>query len=222
MQGTYKQNMCAFIDDCIESLLKIKNDKSSMNNVFELSKIIRKSIINSETIYLTGIGKPGYIAQKNAATLKSIMVDGQFIDACLAGHGDLGPVNLNKDSLLIAMSKSGCSSELYNLFKFMKQLRPKCKIVMICMSNDVQINKVRSCEDIDFICHVKVDPKEMDGYGIVPATSNMLFESILSMSISEAFNCEELGMIDMCKRLQMSHPSGTLQTKVTNLLNSLC
>ena len=44
MQLTYKQNMFAFIDDCIESLLKIKNDKSSMNNVFELSKIIRKSI----------------------------------------------------------------------------------------------------------------------------------------------------------------------------------
>lgn len=221
MQFTYKQNMFCFIDDCIDSLSKMKNDKESMNNIFELAKMIRKSISNSETIYLTGIGKPGYVAQKNAATFKSIMVDGQFIDACLAGHGDLGPVNMNKDSLLIAMSKSGCSSELYTLFKFMKQLRPKCKIVMICMSNELQINKVKSCEDIDFICHVKLNPKEIDGYGIVPATSNILFESILSMAISEAFNCEELGMIDMCRRLQKSHPSGTLQTKVTNLLNSL-
>ncbi len=213
--------MFEFIDDCMSSLEKMKNDKYSMNNVKILSNMIKDSILGNQTIYLTGIGKPGYIAQKNAATLKSIMVDGQFIDACLAGHGDLGPVSCNKPSLLIAMSKSGCSSELYVLFNCMKQLRPECKIVLICMSNEIQIRKVKSCKDIDFVCHINVDPGELDGYGIVPATSNIIFETIMSMAISESFNTQELGMVDMCKRLQKSHPSGTLQNKVTNLLNNL-
>lgn len=210
-----------FIHDCINSLNIMLNDNDSMSNIKELSSLIQKAIIENQTIYITGIGKPGYVAQKNAATLKSIMVDGQFIDACLAGHGDLGPISLDKPSLLIAMSKSGCSSELYVLFKYMKELRPKCKIVLICMSNEMQMNKVKSCKDIDFICHINVNPEELDGYGIVPATSNVLFEVVMSTAISEAFNTKELGMIDMCQRLQKSHPSGTLQTKVTNLLNTL-
>lgn len=210
-----------FITDCIDSLNIMKNDYVSIKNINILSDMIKEAILNNQTIYITGIGKPGYIAQKNAATLKSIMIDGQFIDACLAGHGDLGPISVDKPSLLIAMSKSGCSNELYVLFKYMKQLRPKCKIVMICMSNEIQLNKVRACKDIDFICHIEADPKELDGYGIVPSTSNIIFETIMSTAISSAFNSEELGMINMCERLQKSHPSGTLQSKVTNLLNTL-
>lgn len=210
-----------FITDCLASLNTMRNDADSMKNINILSDMIKEAILGNQTIYITGIGKPGYIAQKNAATLKSIMVDGQFIDACLAGHGDLGPISTDNSSLLIAMSKSGCSNELYILFNYMKQLRPKCKIVMICMSNEMQLNKVRSCKDIDFICHIKTDPRELDGFGIVPATSNIIFEAVMSTAISGAFNSKELGMINMCERLQKSHPSGTLQSKVTNLLNIL-
>ena len=210
-----------FITDCIDSFNIMKNDDVSIKNINVLSDMIKEAILNNQTIYITGIGKPGYIAQKNAATLKSIMIDGQFIDACLAGHGDLGPISVDKPSLLIAMSKSGCSNELYVLFKYMKQLRPKCKIVIICMSNEIQLNKVRACKDIDFICHIEADPKELDGYGIVPSTSNIIFETIMSTAISSAFNTEELGMINMCEKIKKSHPSGTLQSKVTNLLNTL-
>ena len=210
-----------FINDCLASLNTMRNDVGSMKNINILSDMIKEAILDNQTIYITGIGKPGYIAQKNAATLKSIMVDGQFIDACLAGHGDLGPISVDNPSLLIAMSKSGCSNELYVLFKYMKQLRPKCKIVMICMSNEMQLNKVRSCKDIDFICHIKTDPGELDGFGIVPATSNIIFEAVMSTAISGAFKSKELGIVNMCERLQKSHPSGTLQSKVTNLLNTL-
>ena len=210
-----------FINDCLASLNSMRNDVGSMKNISILSDMIKEAILGNQTIYITGIGKPGYIAQKNAATLKSIMVDGQFIDACLAGHGDLGPISVDNPSLLIAMSKSGCSNELYVLFKYMKQLRPKCKVVMICMSNEMQLNKVRSCKDIDFICHIKIDPGELDGFGIVPATSNIIFEAVMSTAISGAFKSKELGIVNMCERLQKSHPSGTLQSKVTNLLNTL-
>lgn len=210
-----------FINDCLASLNTMRNDVGSMKNINILSDMIKEAILDKQTIYITGIGKPGYIAQKNAATLKSIMIDGQFIDACLAGHGDLGSISVGKPSLLIAMSKSGCSNELYVLFKYMKQLRPKCKVVMICMSNEMQLNKVRSCKDIDFICHIKTDPGELDGFGIVPATSNIIFEAVMSTAISGAFKSKELGIINMCERLQKSHPSGTLQSKVTNLLNTL-
>lgn len=209
------------LDDAISSLKKIKESATSIRNINKLGLMFRECIVNDNDIYLTGIGKPGYVAQKCAATLKSIMVNAQFIDATLAGHGDLGSVSTKRPSLLIALSKSGCSSELYTLFKVIKQLRPKCKVVIVCMSNDMQIKQVKSCKDIDYICRIECDPGELDGYGIVPATSNMMFECILDMAISSAFECDNLGMVDMCKRLQMSHPSGTLYNKVTNLLEKI-
>ena len=84
-----------FINDCLASLNTMRNDVGSMKNINILSDMIKEAILDNQTIYITGIGKPGYIAQKNAATLKSIMVDGQFIDACLAGHGDLGPISVD-------------------------------------------------------------------------------------------------------------------------------
>lgn len=213
--------MFNMIDDTISCLTKLRQSDVSLACIEELSKDIRKIILSNGKIYLTGIGKPGYIAQKQAATLKSIMVDGEYIDATLAGHGDLGPVPIDKPSLLIAMSKSGCSSELYRLFEVIKQLRPKCKVVMICMSNDIQMNTVSSCINIDSICRIMIDPKELDGYGIVPTTSNVMFECIMSMAISNAFDCVSLGMKNMCERLQMSHPSGTLYNKVSRLLENL-
>lgn len=209
------------IEDIIESLKMMQNSQRSLDNISELASMIKDQIISKHKMYVTGIGKPGYVAQKQAATLKSIMIDAEYLDAMLAGHGDLGPIPSNEESLLIAMSKSGCSNELYVLFKVLKEIRPKCKIVMICMSNNVQLRKVESCEDIDFICHIDVDPKELDGYGIVPTTSNALFEIVMSMAISKAFKDKRLGMRDMCERLQKSHPSGTLQNKVTNLLKTL-
>lgn len=215
-----KNMMFNMIDDTINCLSNLRRSKTSLACIEELSKDIRNIIYNDGTIYLTGIGKPGYIAQKQAATLKSIMVDGQYIDATLAGHGDLGPIPVNKPSLLIAMSKSGCSLELYKLFDVVKQLRPMCKVVMICMSNDVQLNTVMSCINIDSICRITIDPKELDGYGIVPTTSNVMFEVVMSMAISNAFDCEELGMKNMCERLKMSHPSGTLYNKVSRLLEN--
>ncbi len=213
--------MFNMIDDAISCLTKLRQSDTALACIEELSKDIRRIILNKGKIYLTGIGKPGYIAQKQAATLKSIMVDAEYIDATLAGHGDLGPVPIDRPSLLIAMSKSGCSSELYKLFEVIKQLRPKCKVVMICMSNDIQMNTVASCINIDSICRINIDPKELDGYGIVPTTSNIMFECIMSMSISNAFDCVSLGMKNMCKRLQLSHPSGTLYNKVSRLLENL-
>lgn len=209
------------LDDCVAALTALGSDQESLDNVLALAKLIRNAVLAEETIYLTGVGKPGYVAQKNAATLKSLMVDGQFLDPCLAGHGDLGPVALGRGSLLVALSKSGCSAELHALFRQMRQLRPRCRIVLVCMSDATQLARVRACGDVDLVCHVRADPRELDGHGIVPATSNVLFEAVLSMAIAEAFRCPELGALDMCRRLRLSHPAGALREKVERLLGEL-
>lgn len=205
------------LEDTINCLNDIINNPKNIKQLDNLFFILKPFFIEDFPIYLTGIGKPGYVAQKQAASLKSIRINAQFIDAILAGHGDIGPIPIDNESILIALSKSGCSTELYNLFEILKQKRPNCKVVLICMSNSKQLKTVGKCEDIDFIAHFSVEPKELDGYGIIPSTSNVLFEVILSTVFSNVIK-NTFGFRDMCRRLQCSHPSGSLFDKVTVLL----
>jgi arabinose-5-phosphate isomerase len=207
------------LEDTINCLNDIINNPKNIKQLEDLSLILKPFFIEELPIYLTGIGKPGYVAQKQAASLKSIRINAQFIDAILAGHGDIGPIPIEKESILIALSKSGCSTELYTLFEILKQKRPNCKVVLICMSNSKQLDTICKRKDIDFIAHFDVNPKELDGYGIIPSTSNVLFEVILSTVFSNVIK-NTFGFYDMCKRLQESHPSGSLYDKVTNLLEN--
>jgi arabinose-5-phosphate isomerase len=219
MNGYNEQIRTMVIEDT-KKCLDVLTTEESMETMEKLADCLSKSLHNEEKIYITGIGKPGYIAMKQAAMLKSIRVDAEFLDATLAGHGDLGPMPDYDDCLLIAMSKSGGSSELYNLFENVKVLRPRCRVVMVCMSNDDQIKKVEACEFIDVIARFKCEPKELDGYGIVPATSNALFEVIMDTAVSMASEAT-FGFRNVCERLQQSHPSGTLHDKVTALLTAM-
>lgn len=219
MNGYNEQIRTMVIEDAQKQLEVLTTDES-MQTMESLADCLSKALHNEEKVYLTGIGKPGFIAMKQAATLKSIRVDAEFLDATLAGHGDLGPMPDYDDCLLIAMSKSGGSTELYGLFEAVKTLRPRCRIVMVCMSTDEQIKTVESCDFIDVIARFKCEPKELDGYGIVPATSNALFEIIMSTAVSMAAEAT-FGFRNVCERLQQSHPSGTLQNKVTSLLNAM-
>lgn len=208
------------IIDAIECLQNIANNKHNQEMLFQLGDIMKQAIDGNAPIYTTGIGKPGYVAEKFAATLKSVMVNAQFIDATLAGHGDLGPVPEKSTSVLIALSKSGGSDELYKLFRVLKKLRHECFIIMVCMSTDEQFDKVEACGDIDFKCRFIVDPKELEGYGIVPTTSNALYEMILATALINAFP-DKAGAKNLCERLKKSHPSGTLYNKTCKLIEKL-
>lgn len=196
--------------NCIEEL--------DTNAMYELADIIHNAASRGHKLYFTGIGKPSYLAMKNAATCKSMMIDAEYMDACTAGHGDLGPVSVDNESVLLAFSKSGRSKELYGLFKVIKQLRPKCKTVLICMPTDMQLEDIKAdSENIDAIIALGCRPEELDGYGCVPSTSNAIFEIVISATLSAALT--KNGPKSILQNLQKSHPSGTLYNKVTEILN---
>lgn len=206
------------IEDMMNNLKRIIDDDNNAAAMYNLGILMQNAF--KMPMYFTGIGKPSYIAKKQAATLKSIMCNSEFIDACLAGHGDLGSIPMHTPSMLYAISKSGCTKELFDLFKVLKQLRPKCTIVIVCMSTDEQEAIVQACEDIDFVIRFNFDFTELDGFGIVPATSNAMFEILFANALNNAIY-EAVGPVEVCKALQRSHPSGTLYNKVTKLLEEL-
>ncbi|HPM43124.1 MAG TPA: SIS domain-containing protein, partial [Candidatus Omnitrophota bacterium] len=61
-------------------------------------------------IIVTGMGKPGFIAQKISATLSSTGTPSLYLHPAEAIHGDLGRVT--KDDLILALSNSGETEEV--------------------------------------------------------------------------------------------------------------
>ncbi|MDD5225645.1 MAG: KpsF/GutQ family sugar-phosphate isomerase [Candidatus Omnitrophica bacterium] len=70
-------------------------------------------------VILTGMGKPGFIARKIAATMASTGTPTFFLHPAEAVHGDFGMVT-SKD-LLIAISQSGESEEIVRLLPLLKK-----------------------------------------------------------------------------------------------------
>lgn len=71
-------------------------------------------------VIVSGIGKSGIIARKLAATLTSTGTPAFFLHPVEGVHGDLGMVL--RDDLVIMISKSGESAELYELLQLVKRL----------------------------------------------------------------------------------------------------
>ncbi len=69
---------------------------------------------------VSGVGKSGIIARKIAATFTSTGTPALFLHPVESMHGDLGMVL--RDDLLIVISKSGESDELYELLRIVKRL----------------------------------------------------------------------------------------------------
>jgi len=72
-------------------------------------------------VVVTGLGKSGAIGRKISATLTSTGTASYFLHAAEGAHGDLGMVH--RDDIVICISKSGETEELYHLLPVFKKLQ---------------------------------------------------------------------------------------------------
>jgi len=70
-------------------------------------------------VVVTGIGKSGHIARKNASTLSSTGTPAYFVHPAEASHGDLGMIE--SGDVFIALSYSGSSAELVEIVPQVKR-----------------------------------------------------------------------------------------------------
>ena len=89
-------------------------------------------------IIVTGIGKPGHIGAKIAATLASLGTPAFFMHPSEAMHGDLGMVE-SKDIVML-LSYSGESSEIVNLLPVFSKIGSKT-IAITGNSSSILANK---------------------------------------------------------------------------------
>jgi arabinose-5-phosphate isomerase len=98
--------------EAVEGLL------GSIDKSFEL---VARAILSSKgRLVITGIGKSANIAQKLVATYNSTGQPALFMHAADAIHGDLG--NVQKDDIVLCISKSGDSPEIKVLVPLIKSM----------------------------------------------------------------------------------------------------
>jgi len=108
-----------------------------------------KSILDCKgRVILTGMGKSGLVGKKVAATLSSTGIASFFLHPAEGVHGDLGLVQ--SDDILIAISKSGATEELYQILPTVKRLGVK----IILLTGAVDSPLAAKC-DIVLDCSVK-------------------------------------------------------------------
>ncbi|HET9594511.1 MAG TPA: KpsF/GutQ family sugar-phosphate isomerase [Anaeromyxobacteraceae bacterium] len=71
-------------------------------------------------VVVTGMGKPGFIAQKISATLASTGTPSYYLHPAEAAHGDLG--RLAREDVVLALSNSGETEEILRLLPALRRI----------------------------------------------------------------------------------------------------
>lgn len=151
-------------------------------------------------VILTGMGKPGHIASKIAATLASLGTPAFFMHPGEAMHGDLGMVE-HKDVVLL-MSNSGESEEVTRLLPVLQEIG--CATVAI--TGNGRSTLARECMHrfvfprLEEACYMHLAPTSS-------TTALLVLGDALALVVSRAKNYtkEDFGL---------HHPAGALGKKL--------
>ncbi len=137
----------------IESLKKVSEN---LDKNFE--KIVNEINNCKGKIIFTGMGKPGHIAKKLAATFASLGTPSFCLHPAEAQHGDLGMVS--KEDVVVAISYSGESEEITRILQNIKKIGAK----LIGISGNKNSTLIKE-SDLSFVfpqfeeaCYMKLAP----------------------------------------------------------------
>jgi len=165
-------------------------------------------IYNSKgRVIVTGLGKSGVIGRKITATLTSTGTASYFLHAAEGAHGDLGMVT--RDDIVICLSKSGETEELYELLPAFK----KIGIPIIAMTGEPKSTLGRAAT---VILDVSVK-EEACPHGLAPTTSTtvmLVMGDALAVALLEKRNFSK-------EDYAFFHPGGSLGKKLLLTVDDL-
>lgn len=147
-------------------------------------------------VVVTGIGKPGFIAQNLSAILASTGIPSLYLHPAEAAHGDLGRI-MGRD-VVLALSNSGATEELLRLLPSIRRLGAR----LIAVTGNPHSPLARAAEiSLDIGQNGEACP-----FGMVPTTSAAAMHAMcdaLAMTVLKhrAFGTEEYALL---------HPGGAL------------
>lgn len=187
-----------------QSLVSLRN--SIDQNFEKVAQLIHKS---NGKVVVTGVGKSGIVAMKIAATLSSTGTPSIYLHAADATHGDLGMIE--KNDIVIGISKSGNSREIKDLIPYLKNNE---NVLIGMTANSASFLAKQS----EYLLFTPVD-KEACPNDLAPTVSTtvqMVMGDALALALMElnGFKSEDFAQL---------HPSGILgkklHLKVSDLLD---
>ncbi len=147
-------------------------------------------------VIVTGMGKSGIVAQKLASTLASTGTAAFFLHAAEGAHGDLGLVQ--KDDVVVMISKSGDTDELLRLLPLFRRLG----VPIISLSGNPD-SLLASKSDITLDCSVENEVEANDLIPTASTTAAMVMGDALAIAILErrGFGPQDLAYF---------HPGGSI------------
>lgn len=156
-----------------------------------------QTLLNAQgTIFLTGVGKSGFVAQKISQTLVSLGIRSGFLSPVDALHGDIGI--LSSTDLLIFFSKSGNTEELLRLVPCAKA---KGAFLISVTSSESNL-LVNVC---DLNVHLPLE-RELCPFDLAPVTSTaiqMVFGDTVAIALMGAKNLSR-------DEYAANHPAGRI------------
>ena len=151
-------------------------------------------------VIITGMGKPGFIGRKIAATLASTGTPSFFVHPAEAVHGDLGMIT-EKD-VLIALSQSGETEEIVRMMSTIK----KFGVSIIAMTSSTSSTLAKHA---DIVLNLAVT-REACPLGLAPSASTtaaLAMGDALALSLlkKKGFGHEDFAEL---------HPGGSLGKKL--------
>ncbi len=151
-------------------------------------------------VILTGIGKSGFIAKKIAATLSSTGTLSIFLHPAEGIHGDLGI--LTKRDIVIAISKSGETSEIVSLLPSIKRIGAR-------LASFVGNDQSTLAKESEFVIYAGVK-KEACSLNLAPTAS-----TTVALVIGDALSSTLLKLRGFTREnFALFHPGGSLGAKL--------
>lgn len=181
-----------------KEMVAISKTRDSLGNDFV--QLVNLVLNCSGKVVLTGMGKPGHIAAKIAATLSSLGTPSFFMHPGEAMHGDLGMVE--QRDIVILMSYSGESEEVTRLMPVLQEIG--CTTVAITgKSKSTLAKQCQYCivfPEFEEACYMHLAPTSS-------TTALLVLGDALAVVVSRAKNYtkEDFGLY---------HPAGALGKKL--------
>lgn len=192
----------ALFETEIEALRAVE---SSLDDRF--IKIVEAIVTCKGKVVITGMGKPGHIGCKIAATMASLGTPSFFLHPAEAQHGDLGV--LSKDDIVIAISYSGESEEITRLIPNLKMIG--LTIIGISGKEDSTLIK-RS--DLSFVFPKFKEACSMNLAPTSSTTVTLAFGDALAVCASKIYGFSE-------QNFALFHPAGSLGKKLLYTVKDL-
>nr|MBC7612760.1 KpsF/GutQ family sugar-phosphate isomerase [Pseudopedobacter sp.] len=174
----------------------------------DFSDLVQKILTLKGRVIVTGVGKSAIIAQKLVATFNSTGTPSIFMHAADAVHGDLGIIQ--KDDLIICLSKSGNTAEIKVLIPLLKQGGN----LLACIVGDINSYLAQQS---DFIINSTIEVEACPN-NLAPTTSTtaqLVMGDALAVALVE---CRAFSKEDFAK----FHPGGALGKRLYLKVVDLC